>query len=636
MKKQLSALAALTMAFTMCASSNAFALNYTATLGNASTFETMTEVRANEAAAMKHVNENYVAHPVMSDFPGDTTYVYRSADMYGINAAVRLNTNLVVYSDQSFENKDAALSYLKELGLIDMVDQARGSVILVTPSDPEKGFTAEDQKNYYKLQTAMFAINASGVQDGEEVTYVDASYYGGFGFYYVIGVDGGATFLNNYVSGTLDYVSRIAGMLLVGGDMERISSVASSVPVYLIDADEDTIDKYCEANGTDAFNETKDIITYYNQAKPVCKVMVQKSDIDLKTAIHDAYYNLFLKSVRGQEMKAGLNSASTPYQGYGNDAAPYSLSERNALINGVTADGIHEITTVSDALSEFKTDAGEFVQTWYEYLPDEVLNNTAPAGSVPLLLAIHGGGDDPRQYVDGQGWLRVAGQERIAIVAPEYSSMNNFAPDGRTALNKAFPALVRYMLDKYPALDASRVYVNGYSMGSLGTCEAMYGDPSVFAAAFPQAGIMNAAPTDEELKKFADVKLPVCISTSEYDMVFNVDGVTHNIVPDFYKLINSFKTMNGMEALPEEPDFDQYPVTGFDADVKGTEKMNGEYTKHEWYFLDEDGVPMVGFQYIDDIVHCLYPEYADMVWNFVKHYSRDLTTGAVVYNPYIH
>ena len=636
MKKQLSALAALTMAFTMCASSNAFALNYTATLGNASTFETMTEVRANEAAAMKHVNENYVAHPVMSDFPGDTTYVYRSADMYGINAAVRLNTNLVVYSDQSFENKDAALSYLKELGLIDMVDQARGSIILVTPSDPEKGFTAEDQKNYYKLQTAMFAINASGVQDGEEVTYVDASYYGGFGFYYVIGVDGGATFLNNYVSGTLDYVSRIAGMLLVGGDMERISSVASSVPVYLIDADEDTIDKYCEANGTDAFNETKDIITYYNQAKPVCKVMVQKSDIDLKTAIHDAYYNLFLKSVRGQEMKAGLNSASTPYQGYGNDAAPYSLSERNALINGVTADGIHEITTVSDALSEFKTDAGEFVQTWYEYLPDEVLNNTAPAGSVPLLLAIHGGGDDPRQFVDGQGWLRVAGQERIAIVAPEYSSMNNFAQDGRTALNNAFPALVRYMLDKYPALDASRVYVNGYSMGSLGTCEAMYGDPSVFAAAFPQAGIMNAAPTDEELKKFADVKLPVCISTSEYDMVFNVDGVTHNIVPDFYKLINSFKTMNGMEALPEEPDFDQYPMTGFDADVKGTEIMNGEYTKHEWYFLDENGVPMVGFQYIDDIVHCLYPEYADMVWNFVKHYSRDLTTGAVVYNPYIH
>ena len=636
MKKQLSALAALTMAFSMCASSNAFALNYTATLGNASTFETMTEVRANEAAALKHVKENYVAHPVMSDFPGDTTYVYRSADMYGINAAVRLNTNLVVYSDKSFENKDAALSYLKELGLTDMVDQARGSVILVTPSDPEKGFTAEDQKNYYKLQTAMFAINASGVQDGEEVTYVDASYYGGFGFYYVIGVDGGATFLNNYVSGTLDYVSRIAGMLLVGGDMERISSVASSVPVYLIDADEDTIDKYCEANGTDAFNETKDIITYYNQAKPVCKVMVQKSDIDLKTAIHDAYYDLFLKSVRGQEMKAGLYSASTPYQGYGNDAAPYSLSERNALINGVTADGIHEITTVSDALSEFKTDAGEFVQTWYEYLPDEVLNNTAPAGSVPLLLAIHGGGDDPRQFVDGQGWLRVAGQERIAMVAPEYSSINNAAQDGRTVLNKAFPALVRYMLDKYPALDASRVYVNGYSMGSLGTCEAMYGDPSIFAAAFPQAGIMNAAPTDEELKKFADVNLPVSISTSEYDMVYNVDGVTHNIVPDFYKLISSFKTMNGMEALPEEPDFDQYPMTGFDADVKGTEIMNGEYTKHEWYFLDKDGVPMVGFQYIDDIVHCLYPEYADMVWNFVKHYSRDLTTGAVVYNPYIH
>ena len=637
MKKQLSALAALTMAFTMCASSNAFALDYTATLGNAPTFETMTEVRANEAAAMQQFSsKQYAAHPVMNDFPGDTTYVYRSADMYGINAAVRLNTNLVVYSDKSFENKDAALAYLKDLGLIDLIDQARGSVILVTPSDPEKGFTAQDQQNYYKLQTAMFAINAAGTQDGEAVTYVDASYYGGFGFYYVIGIDGGATFLNNYVSGTLDYVGRIAGMLLVNGDMERISSVASSVPVYLINADEDTVEKYCEANGADAFTETKDMTVWYNQADPVRKVMVQKTDIDLKDAIHDAYYNLFLKSVRGQELKAGLNSASTPYQGYGNDCAPYSLSERNALINGVTADGIHEITTVSDALSAYKTNAGEYVQTWYEYLPDEVLNNTAPAGTVPLLLAVHGGGDDPRQYVDGQGWLRVAGQERIAIVAPEYSSMGIFAEDGMKALNDAFPALVRYMLEKYPALDASRVYVNGYSMGSLGTCQAMYGDPSLFAAAFPQAGIMNAAPNAEQLKKFADVNLPVCISTSEYDMVFNVDGVTHNIVPDFYTLISAFKTMNDLPALPEKPDFDRYPVTGFDADVKATEEMHGDYTKHEWYFLNDEGVPMVGFQYIEDIVHCLYPQYADMVWNFVKHYSRNLETGAVIYNPYIH
>jgi hypothetical protein len=40
-------------------------------------------------------------------------------------------------------------------------------------------------------------------------------------------------------------------------------------------------------------------------------------------------------------LKRGLHSASTPYQGYGMDQAPYSLCARNAVINGVTADGIH-------------------------------------------------------------------------------------------------------------------------------------------------------------------------------------------------------------------------------------------------------------------------------------------------------
>ncbi len=630
MKKHVSLLLALTLLLTTGFANNAFALNYKATLGNEATFETYTEARENGPAFF---GGKYAAHPVMADYPGDTTYIYRSPDMFGINAAVRMNTNIVVYTDKTFASKDEARAYLDELGLPAIVDGFRGSVILVTPSS-EAGFTAADQKNYYALQTAMFAINASATVDGTAITCMDASYYGGFGFYYLIGIDGGADFINNYVAGNLDYISRVAGLLLINGKMERISTVAAPVPAYLINADETTVAKYCAANGADAVENSKDGTLYYNQALPVRKVFAAAADAVDKDLIAKVYYDFLIKAVRGQEMKVGLNSASTPYQGYGNDQAPYSLSVRNALINGVTADGIHEITTVSDALSEYKNEAnGEYLETWYEYLPEEVLDGTAPEGSIPLLLSIHGGGDDPRQYVDGQGWLVVAGKERLAIVAPDYSSMSNFSDEGRSALMKAFPALVRYMLDKYPALDASRVYVNGYSMGSLGTCQAMWGDPGLFAAAFPQAGVMNAAPREEDYAQFADIDLPICISTSEYDLAPNVDPVTHCIVPDFYALVRAFLKVNEMEEIPEAPDFETYPMVGFDADITGTYVMNGEYTNHYWRFL-KDGVPMVGFNYIDGIVHCLYPEYASMVWDFVKHYSRDLETGAVIYNPY--
>ena len=630
----------------------ALALNYTGTIGNEATFETYTEARQNAPEAMQPFYSSlgyggpapYVAHPAMADYPGDTTYIYRSPDMFGINAAVRLNTNIVVYVDQNFEDKAEAKEYLDDLGLTAIADAFRGSVILVTPDVPygldssgnrTGGFTAADQKYYYALQTAMFAINATGTQDGQRVTYADASYYGGFGFYYLIGIDGGATFLNNYVAGTLDYVSRIAGLLLIGGDMERISTVAAPVPAYLVNADDATIAKYCAANGADTKEVSGKGTLWYNQSLPVRRVFAAEADGVSKELIEDAYYHFLIKSMRGQQLKAGLNSASTPYQGYGNDQAPYSLSWRNALINGETVDGIREITVVSDALSDYKMEAtGEYVQTWYEYVPVEALDGTAPAGSIPLVLCCHGGGDDPRQYVDGQGWLRVAGEERIAIVAPEYSLVDNMTPDGRAAMGKAFPQLVRIMLEKYPALDPARVYVNGYSMGSLSTVITMYSDPALFAAAYPQAGTMSSLPTEEEIARFADVDLPVCMSTSEYDAGVNVDARTHAIIPAYYELVRCILGLNEID-LPEQPDLDAYPITGFDADITGAYVINGEYTVHTWRFLNDAGVPMVGFNYIDSIVHALYPEYASMVWDFFKHYSRNQQTGEIEYNPYV-
>ena len=632
MRKHLSLFLALILLLSACFSAGAFALDYTGNLGNESTFETMTEARANAPATMQpfYTRGTYVPHPAMNDYPGDTTYVYRSADMYGINAAVRINTNLVVYTDESFATKDDALAYLQSLGLVDIIEQAKGSIILVTPSDPEAGFTAADQKNYYALQTAMFSINATGTVDGESVTYVDASYYGGYGFLYVIGIGEGATFLNNYVASTFDYVSRIAGMLLVGGDMERIREVADIVPVYLVNAPEDVIAKYKEINGVDSILREGDKTTAYSQAYPVRKVVTRDvENPDLKEIVNDAYYNLFIKAVRGQEITTGLYTASTPYQGYGSDSAPYSLSPRNALINGVTEDGIYEFTRVDDRFSDIQTEDGEYLQTWYEYLPEEIVDGTAKEGSIPLILALHGGGDDPRQFVDGQGFLELAGKERIAIVAPEKGALHTNATNGEDLLSQVLPEFVRYILETYPALDASRVYVTGFSMGSLGTLRAVYGAPELFAAAYPQSGTRGAAPTEEDAKKFENVNLPIVLSTSEYNM-----SKHETLDEEFYNLLSDLMELNDLEPLPEA-DFEKYPIAGFDADIYTENTINDDYVKHSWYMTDENGVPMVGATYIECIVHCLYPQHAEIIWDFFEHYSRDLETGEIIYDPYV-
>jgi pimeloyl-ACP methyl ester carboxylesterase len=631
----------------MALPSIAFALNYTGSQKNPATFETLEEARTNGPVAVATLDGNrgrtFKSHPVLDSYPKGTTYIYRSPNLYGGRAAARLNTDILVFAEKPFANKDAALQYLKDLGLIQIIDEAIGSVILVTPANG-RTFGPADQKDYYALQTAIFAQKAGegggggrgrggrggrggfGGFGGGGVGYSDAEYFGGFGYTYVIGIDGGATFLNDYVVGTLDYVSRIAGMLLINGKMQGVSQVAEHVPVYLVNAPDAVAEKYKLANAADAYANAAGVESFFNQALPLQKVMVvQDQNPDAAKYIKDAYYNLFIKAMRVPVTKPGLHSAGTPYQGYSMDQAPLSLCARNAVINGVTRDGIHVIGYSEDRFSDIKTSNGEYLQTWFEYLPEEVLSNTAPPGTVPLILANHGGGDDPRQFVEEIGLLPLAGSERFAIVAPDHSTIANLLSD-------VLPKLVKYMLKTYPALDPSRVYVTGYSMGGAATLRAINGDPSVFAAAAPMA----AAPytgTAEQVAQFQKAHLPVMFTTSSFDLGGAFDQASGHIATGYQTQLNLFLGYNGMKKI-DAFDFTTYPVNGFKADSLVRVKLNGEYDNYRWYLNDADGVPMVALAYTMNLAHALYPEYGKLAWEFFKHYSRDQKTGAIKYNPY--
>ena len=620
--------------------STLFALDYSGRQKNPATFETLEEARVNGPVAVASLEGNnrrtFKSHPVLDGYPEGTAYVYRSPNLYGGRAAARLNTDILVFVEKSFTNKDAALQYLKDLGLIKIIDEAIGSIILVTPADGGT-FGANDQKYYYALQTAIFAQKAGerppadssrriGMFGGGGVSYSDAEYFGGFGYTYAIGIDGGATYLNNYIAGTLDYVSRIAGMLLINGKMDTGRGVAGLVPVYLVNAPDAVVELYKQANDTDAYEMVGDVDAYFDQSLPLKKVVVTEDrNPDTARYIRDAYYNLFIKAMRVPVGKPGLHSASTPYQGYSMDQAPLSLCERNAVLNGVTKDGIHVIARSEDRFSNIKAPNGEYMQTWFEYLPEEVLRNTAPAGTVPLILANHGGGDDPRQFVEEIGLLPLAGAERFAIVAPEHQNIANLLSD-------SLPELARHMLETYPALDPSRVYVTGYSMGGAATLRAVNGDPSVFAAAVPMA----AAPytgTPEQVAQFRNAHLPVMFTTSSFDLGGAFDQAKGIIAPGYQTQINLFLEYNGMGKI-EAYDFKTYPVTGFRADRVVRVKLNGEYDCYRWYINNADGIPMIALAYTMNLQHALYPEYGKIAWEFFKHYSRDRRTGAIKYNPY--
>ena len=105
-----------------------------------------------------------------------------------------------MYTDEQFDSKDDALAYLQTLGVTEIIDQAHGSAVLVTPIDPEAGFGAADQ---YDLSSPAGRHVQSGYsQSGEDgsVYYADNTYFGGLTYRYAIGIGGGADFLCDYVA----------------------------------------------------------------------------------------------------------------------------------------------------------------------------------------------------------------------------------------------------------------------------------------------------------------------------------------------------------------------------------------------------------------------------------------------------
>ncbi len=606
---------------------------------NEATFETMEEVHENAAAWLEseYPGRSYMGDPAMEKYPAGTSYVYRSPGIYNcVSAGVRMNTNLLVYTDEAFADKEAAYAYLEDMGLIDICNEATGSIVLVTPVNPETGFGDADQYAYHVLQSVMCNIGYSVRTEEKTGTAAEAGYFGGLTYRYVIGIGGGATFINDYIATDFDFVSRIAGLLLVGGKMEKIRTIPGCVPVWLVNPEEATIEKYKAGNGTDSFGRNGDDLLYYNSKHPLQKVIVSYTDeVDLKALVEKAYYDLFINNLRIPVVKANLYTASNEFRDYRWNQAPYSLGARNPIIDGVTRDGIHVIEHQEERFSEYQADNGEYITTWYEFLPEEVFSGTADEHSIPLILVNHGGGDDPVQAVDELGFLKLAGEERVAMVAERHSSENLTASFGSASpfdtCSAVLPQLVRYMLDTYPQLDPSRVYVTGYSMGGSATNRAVYGDASVFAAAVNMSGTPYEF-TEGQDEQFAEIDIPMMLTTCTYDTYTHFDSANGIIAPDFQMNIKNYLKYNEMDDI--EYDFETYPLSGFKGDIYRETMVNDEYPLYQWFFLNGEGAPMVGLSIIEFIPHGLYQEYARIAWNYFKQFSRDPETKEISFNPY--
>ena len=614
-------------------------LNYWNRQDNPATFETLAEVRAHAVEATAGLSGNdrvtLIQDPALENFPQGLVYVYRSPDLYGGETGARNNTSFILFPDRRYETKEEAKAWLEELGLIRLIDEAIGTILLVMP-EKESGYTESDLGYCYTLVNSLFSQKAMLQIDGKMCRPAESEYCGGYGKTYMFGVGRGATFMNNFVAGSRDeLIGRVAGFFTYGGEMSPAAAVSQYVPAFLVNGCPNAVQKFRAVNGTDAYALSGGISHFYNQALPLRQVRTARDEGgSVGCWMEKAWRSMFMFLQRSSNVSTKYlePKVAGAYQGYV-PAPPitrFALSARNPILKGRTVVGDLQVSFKHDAerFSDLKSEGGQFAEpggyldTWYEVLPQAVLDNTAPAHSVPLLLANHGGGDDNLMFLDETGLLLTAGEQGFAIVAPMHSGITVIA-------GEALPRLVKYMLETYPALDPERVWVTGYSMGGWATYHCMAHHPEVFAAACPMAMPLMEPPGPKAEELYQKYDLPALLISSSYD--FAAWDTEHNHLNDGARgFLQTYARFNGIEPA-EEFDYDKYPVIGRSFDSFRLTTIYGEWRNGEWLICNAKGVPMIGMNITEYLQHSLWPGYGDIAYNFMKHYRRSQETGEIIY-----
>lgn len=510
---------------------------------------------------------------------------------------------------------------VSDLGLQENIDAWGGTATVINPIADAYG---PDDNDALK---ALIAIAATNVK--------------------VIGIEEGATFVNNVVSQNCFYV---AGIMTVGGEMDEGLGYDVPVPAYLSAASKVAVDYYTAANATDTTTEADGVTLHSNSAAPLQNVAVHDGDETLAEAFGHAWEHVFRKNYRECNYVtefydlalSGLNFVGEPLEGADTPGDLLTVVDFDTL----DVDVIAHVNEAVDGVD------GEF--TWYEYVPRSVKD--AERGTVPLVVSLHGNNNDPRINADSTGWIDVAAAEGLIVVSPEWQMPGHDPADpenegfvNATGLNglgdDGVLALVKQLQGSYPQIDSSRVYASGLSAG--GAKSLYYGVKynDVFAAVAVFSGVNNMGEQLTEASETADQKTALLYLCGDHDQLgmIPVDGSSEH---GLYEL-------TGGEARPQESD----PNTHIWPAIQAYQRVNGlevvadpDMSANEYYGLALENTQTVKLGTRDMVVGSLsddqgeimrlgaikyYPHWnyefeGPYAWDFVKTFSRDMTTGELV------
>lgn len=499
------------------------------------------------------------------------------------------------------KNEEEANKLLKELNMIENIQEWGSKVYVINPINGET-YTDEDKEAFINL----VGVSIRNIK--------------------VIGINEGATFVNNNISQACYF---IAGIMTYGGEIDESVEKNDVVPSYVSNSDEKVEEFYKSINEAKEAEKEDKYTVYRNKDNLLQAVAVSNEDEGLAEAFDNAWESIF----------------SQNYRQHNNVAEFYNLSARDVTDNYelIQTPVFEEMGITYNQMIDEEVTGMDGEYTWFEYVPNTV--KESQDSSLALIVTLHGNQNDPRLQGDSTGWPELAAKENFIVVSPEWQEkeVNFFGCDGLGG--EGVINLIEDLKVKYPQIDSSRIYLTGLSIGGAETFLLGAQYSNIFAAVASVSGVnVFADEVTEIANNYNGGEIPLLYlcgdhdfyqmipvdGSSKYgtaylygDQVWDEDENTH-----IFSSIQAYQKMNGLEV--SEMDMSKNEYYGIALENQGWTKL-GSKDMYTGTLSNENGVVME-LAAIKDLAHWNYKPEAEYIWNFFEKYRRDIETGELIFN----
>ena len=499
-----------------------------------------------------------------------------------------------IFPDCKLDNNQA-LELAGNLDLVNIIKEYGGRIMVVNPSSDK--WQEQDLEDFRRL-----------IGMGSSPTNVK-----------VIGIGSGATFVNRQLVAT-ELAGVIAGIVSIDGEPGKICRLP--VPAFI--------------GGKNAAKAAKPYQTTSDSAPsdPLQKVVVNTDKkASLETLFAEAWDKVLSANYRYNNLyrtfytSRGINNP----EGVKNfELVSIPVFDKLGIQRNVVEYPLVDMNAPSRPENPDK-------YLWYEYIPKQ-MQEAAPS-TVPLVVLLHGHGNDPRTQSESSGFIELAAEEGFMVVEMEWQGSKGYQPMGLDGIE----AVISVILQKYPQIDTSRIYAEGLSAGAMTSNMLGVRKSHLFAAVAGHSGgifsgnglgyyAYGSEPLmNEAIQKRGNVEVGFCSVVGTHDdtiRFFNKDNWEGNPYLNVWRI---YETINGMP-VTGNLDFSVDSTFGFALQDRTTiHTGKSEDITIEFGQLYKDEKPMIRLMVINNYGHWNFKPAARLIWDFFRHFSRDTETKELRY-----